>query len=85
MAIRKPVWCTCKGHSWTRRQLLSAWENNRPVTCPEANCRREIAVDDIEILLKKINILDLGAEGVVPIKGADVKTREVTDLPEESE
>ena len=84
MAIRKPVWCTCKGHSWTRRQLLAAWENDRPVTCPEPACGREIAVDDIEDLLTKINILDLGAEGVVPIKGGDVKPREVTDLEEPS-
>lgn len=57
--IRKPIWCKCRKHSWTRRSLLSAWENNRPVRCPEPQCNREISVDDVEVLLQQIGVLNL--------------------------
>lgn len=60
--IKKPIWCKCRKHAWTRRTLLSAWESNKPVRCPEPKCNREITVDTVEELLKQIGVLDLGEE-----------------------
>jgi len=57
--IRKPIWCKCRRHSWTRRQLISAWEGGNSIRCPEPECTREIEVEAIEALLKKIGALDL--------------------------
>ncbi len=61
--ITRPVWCgKCKRHSWTRRQLLSAWERNKTLTCPEPTCRHEVEPSVIESALKREGILDLEDE-----------------------
>jgi hypothetical protein len=53
--LRKPIWCKCKKHSWTRRQLYAAWEKGRDVMCPDPTCQRTIPVETVETLL-----VDLG-------------------------
>lgn len=55
----KPIWCKCKGHSWTRKQLYAAWENGVPVICPAPGCDRTITVDVIEQMLQKIGMVTL--------------------------
>lgn len=67
--IKKPIWCKCRKHSWTRRSLLWSWENNKPVSCPEPQCKREITVDAIEELLQQIGVLNL--EDELDIESAD--------------
>jgi hypothetical protein len=63
MTIQKPIWCKCGGHSWTRKQLYSAWENDKPIQCPDPACQREISVEIIEELLKRIGMIRLDDEG----------------------
>jgi hypothetical protein len=53
--LSKPIWCKCKKHSWTRRQLYAAWEKGRDIRCPSPGCERAIPVETIERLL-----IDLG-------------------------
>jgi len=53
--LSKPIWCKCKKHSWTRRQLYASWEKGRDVQCPDPGCQRVIPVETVEILL-----IDLG-------------------------
>ena len=49
--LRQPIWCKCKKHSWTRRQLYAAWEKDRDIRCPDPACQREIPLETIETLL----------------------------------
>jgi len=61
--IAKPVWCAkCKKHSWTRRQLLAAWERDKSLVCPEPSCAHEALPSTIEEALKREGILDLEEE-----------------------
>ncbi len=53
--VRKPIWCKCKKHSWTRRQLYAAWEKDRDIRCPDPGCHRMIPVETVETML-----IDLG-------------------------
>lgn len=59
MTVRKPIWCKCHKSSWTRRQLLAAWENAQPITCDEPTCGRQIDVAAIQQLLEGIGVLKL--------------------------
>jgi len=55
--VAKPIWCKCKNHSWTRRQLYAAWEKDRPVMCPAPDCQREIPVETVETLLIQLGMV----------------------------
>jgi hypothetical protein len=55
--LTKPIWCKCKKHSWTRRQLYSAWEKDRDIRCPTPDCGREIPLETIEALLIQIGMI----------------------------
>lgn len=55
--VAKPIWCKCKNHSWTRRQLYAAWEKDRPVFCPAPDCQREIPVETVEALLIQLGMV----------------------------
>ena len=61
--IVKPVWCgNCKRHSWTRRQLLAAWERDKTLTCPEPDCGHQVLPGVVKAALQKEGILDLEEE-----------------------
>lgn len=55
--LTKPIWCKCKKHSWTRRQLYAAWEKNRGVRCPDPGCQREIPLETVETLLIELGMV----------------------------
>jgi hypothetical protein len=55
--VAKPIWCKCKEHSWTRRQLYFAWERDRSVRCPAPTCQREIPLETIETLLIQLGMV----------------------------
>ena len=55
--LRKPIWCKCKRHSWTRRQLYSAWEKGRDLRCPDPGCERTIPGETIEALLIQLGMV----------------------------
>lgn len=57
--MRKLIWCKCEQHSWTRRQMRMAWENNNSLRCPESTCGREIPMETIEELLTNLGVLQL--------------------------
>lgn len=66
--MRKPIRCKgCLRHSWTRRKLLTAWENSASVRCPEPDCGHELTVEEIDAFLKKIDVLQL-ADPDAPIE-----------------
>ena len=55
--VAKPIWCKCRGHSWTRRQLYYAWERHRSIRCPAPECEREISVETMEALLIQLGMV----------------------------
>ena len=55
--VAKPIWCKCKGHSWTRRQLYAAWEKDRSVRCPAPDCQREIPLETVSTLLIQLGLV----------------------------
>lgn len=55
--VARPIWCKCSGHSWTRRQLYAAWEQNQSVRCPDPDCEREIPLETIEQLLVQLKMI----------------------------
>jgi hypothetical protein len=62
--VAKPIWCKCKNHSWTRRQLYAAWEKDRPVRCPAPECQREIPVETVEALLIQLGMVTPDEESI---------------------
>ena len=57
MGVQGPIWCQCKQHSWTRRQLRTAWEAERSLYCPNVECKREITLQEIYAVLVRAGIL----------------------------
>jgi len=57
MSVQGPVWCLCKRHSWTRKQLLSAWEAGRSLYCPDVACSREIVLESIRTILLRLKLI----------------------------
>ena len=55
--LAKPIWCKCKKHSWTRRQLYASWEKNRSIRCPIPDCEREIPMETVEALLIQVGMV----------------------------
>lgn len=55
--VAKPIWCKCKQHSWTRRQLYAAWERDQSTRCPAPECQREIPLETIEQLLIQLKMI----------------------------
>ena len=53
----KPIWCKCGKHSWTRRQLYSAWERGKDIRCPDLDCDQTIPVETVETLLIDIGLV----------------------------
>ena len=57
--MQKPIWCKCRQHSWTRRQLYVAWVADRYLRCPEPTCGRDITLEAIESLLVDLGMVNL--------------------------
>jgi len=55
--LTKPIWCKCKKHSWTRRQLYAAWERGKDIRCPNPECDRSIPVETVEELLIEMGLV----------------------------
>lgn len=63
IVVAKPIWCKCSNHSWTKRQLYSAWERDQSIMCPDPDCQREIPLETIEELLINLRMISPADEG----------------------